>query len=56
MTAAHGIVHSERTPEYLVHSQLYMHELQIWAALPKALEQMEPQFPYNEEKEIPRWT
>ncbi len=56
MTAGQGIVHSERTPEYLRKSPLYMHGLQIWVALPKALEQMEPQFSHIEEKEIPRWT
>ena len=56
MTAGKGIVHSERTPEYLRDSQLFMHGLQIWVALPKDLEQMEPQFSHIEEKEIPRWT
>jgi len=56
MTAGKGIVHSERTPEYLRHSQLYMHGLQIWVALPKDLELMEPQFSHIEEKEIPSWT
>lgn len=56
MTAGKGIVHSERTPEYLRDSQLYMHGLQIWVALPKDLEQMEPQFAHIEEKQIPTWT
>ncbi|WP_417856518.1 pirin family protein [Xanthomarina gelatinilytica] len=56
MTAGKGIVHSERTPEYLRDSQLYMHGLQIWVALPKDLEQMEPQFSHIEEKDIPAWT
>lgn len=56
MTAGKGIVHSERTPEYLRHSQLYMHGLQIWVALPKGLEQMEPQFSHIEETQIPSWT
>ncbi|WP_347174687.1 pirin family protein [Polaribacter uvawellassae] len=56
MTAGKGIVHSERTPEYLRHSQLFMHGLQIWVALPKELEQMEPAFSHIEEKEIPSWT
>lgn len=56
MTAGKGIVHSERTPEYLRHSQLFMHGLQIWVALPKELEQMEPGFSHIEEKEIPSWT
>ncbi len=56
MTAGKGIVHSERTPEYLRHSQLFMHGLQIWVALPKELEQMEPAFSHIEENEIPSWT
>lgn len=56
MTAGKGIVHSERTPEYLRRSQLYMHGLQIWVALPKDLEQMEPEFFHIEEKQIPAWT
>ncbi|MBZ0327132.1 MAG: pirin family protein [Altibacter sp.] len=56
MTAGKGIVHSERTPEYLRHSQLYMHGLQIWVALPKELEQMEPEFFHIEAEHIPKWT
>lgn len=56
MTAGKGIVHSERTPEYLRDSPLLMHGLQIWVALPKDLEEMEPQFSHIEEKEIPSWT
>lgn len=55
MTAGKGIVHSERTPEYLRHSQLNMHGLQIWVALPKELEQMEPAFSHIEESQIPGW-
>ena len=56
MTAGKGIVHSERTPEYLRHSPLYMHGLQIWVALPKKLEQMEPQFFHINAEQIPTWT
>ena len=56
MTAGKGIVHSERTPEYLRNSSLFMHGLQIWVALPKHLEQMEPQFFHIEENQIPSWT
>lgn len=55
MTAGKGIVHSERTPEYLRDSPLYMHGLQIWVALPKDLEQMSPAFSHIEESEIPSW-
>jgi redox-sensitive bicupin YhaK (pirin superfamily) len=56
MTAGKGIIHSERTPEYLRDSPLYMHGLQIWVALPKHLEQMDPQFSHVEEQQIPSWT
>jgi len=56
MTAGKGIVHSGRTPEYLRESELFMHGLQIWVALPKKLEQMNPQFSHITENEIPRWT
>ncbi|WP_452221214.1 pirin family protein [Lacinutrix salivirga] len=56
MTAGKGIVHSERTPEYLRDSPLFMHGLQIWVALPKGLEQMDPKFSHIEEKDIPSWT
>lgn len=56
MTAGKGIVHSERTPEYLRESELFMHGLQIWVALPKHLEQMEPEFYHIEEEGIPAWS
>jgi len=56
MTAGKGIVHSERTPEYLRHSDKSMHGLQIWVALPKALEQMEPEFFHIESEQIPEWS
>jgi redox-sensitive bicupin YhaK (pirin superfamily) len=55
MTAGKGIVHSERTPEYLRHSDKIMHGLQIWVALPKELEEMEPSFFHASEEEIPAW-
>ena len=55
MTAGKGIVHSERTPEYLRHSEKHMHGLQIWVALPKHLEQMEPNFAHIGQSEIPTW-
>lgn len=56
MTAGKGIVHSERTPEHLRHSDKNMHGLQIWVALPKELEQMEPEFFHVEKEQIPAWT
>src|SRR5690554_43136 len=56
MTAGKGIVHSERTPDYLRDSNLNLHGLQIWVALPKELEQMEPEFHHVEKEDIPSWT
>lgn len=55
MTAGKGIVHSERTPGYLRQSVKKMHGLQIWVALPKELEQMEPEFFHIEKEQIPTW-
>lgn len=55
MTAGKGIVHSERTPDYLRHSEMTMHGLQIWVALPKELEQMEPEFYHIDREKIPTW-
>lgn len=55
MTAGKGIVHSERTPEYLRHSEKHLHGLQIWVAMPKQLEQMEPAFFHAGCEEIPVW-
>jgi redox-sensitive bicupin YhaK (pirin superfamily) len=55
MTSGSGIVHSERTPEYLRHSDKTLHGLQIWVALPKDLEQMDPEFCHVEGSDIPSW-
>jgi redox-sensitive bicupin YhaK (pirin superfamily) len=55
MTAGKGIVHSERTPAYLRGKEKKMHGLQIWVALPKELEEMEPNFFHAGENEIPAW-
>lgn len=55
MTAGKGIVHSERTPDYLRNSDKMMHGLQIWVALPKHLEMMEPEFFHINGSELPVW-
>lgn len=55
MTAGKGIVHSERTPDYLRTSDKLLHGLQIWVALPKELEEMEPAFTHIEENDLPHW-
>jgi len=55
MTAGKGIVHSERTPLYLRTSDKVLHGLQIWVALPKELEQMEPSFVHVDKEDLPHW-
>ncbi|MFV8323969.1 pirin family protein [Flavobacterium sp. LS2R12] len=55
MTSGKGIVHSERTPKYLRRSNKMLHGLQIWVALPKELEEMEPSFFHVPENQIPEW-
>ncbi|WKV12182.1 pirin family protein [Marivirga harenae] len=55
MTAGKGVVHSERTPEYLRNSDKKLHGLQIWVALPKHLEDSAPTFAHIEANKIPQW-
>lgn len=55
MTAGKGIVHSERTPGYLRDKEKSMHGLQIWVALPKEQEQMEPTFYHANAEDLPSW-
>jgi redox-sensitive bicupin YhaK (pirin superfamily) len=55
MTAGKGIVHSERTPDYLRNTNKHLHGLQVWVALPKALEEMQPSFTHVDAKDLPAW-
>lgn len=55
MTAGCGVVHSERTPDYLRGTDKKLHGLQIWVALPKKFEQMKPSFTHVEKEDIPQW-
>jgi len=55
MTAGKGIVHSERTPVRLRDQPKKIHGLQIWVALPKSLEGMEPSFYHAGAEDLPRW-
>lgn len=57
MTAGRGIVHTERTPADLRGGREFMmHGYQIWVALPKEQEQMEPQFSYTSAEKLPAWS
>jgi redox-sensitive bicupin YhaK (pirin superfamily) len=53
MTAGRGIVHSERKPERLKADEYVNHGLQLWAALPGPLEEVEPSFSHTASAEIP---
>ncbi len=53
MTAGRGIAHSERTPDDLRAIVHRSHGLQLWAALPTADEEIEPQFLHTPAAAIP---
>lgn len=44
MTAGRGIVHSERTPEFMRDEPMAVSGLQTWIALPERVEDMDPAF------------
>ena len=56
MTAGKGVVHSERTPESLRNTKKSLHGLQIWVALPKHLETIDPSFYHINKEAIPTWS
>jgi redox-sensitive bicupin YhaK (pirin superfamily) len=53
MTAGRGIVHSERTPQALRRAGSRIHGLQLWLALPKDLEEIEPSFRHYPAESLP---
>ena len=56
MTAGSGVTHTERTPEDLRDGETRpMHGFQIWVALPKALENVDPSFTHIPQEELPAW-
>lgn len=57
MTAGKGVTHTERTPTDLRNGNVFTaHGYQIWVALPKELEDMEPKFHHIEGKDLPKWS
>ncbi len=57
MTAGKGVTHTERTPEaHRDETRRLMHGYQIWIALPKGKEQMDPEFFHVESDALPKWS
>lgn len=54
MTAGHGIVHSERSPDDERATARGLHGIQAWIALPAADEQTEPAFTHHPKETLPR--
>lgn len=56
MTSGRGVTHTERTPIHLRNADPYiMHGYQVWIALPKDKENMEPNFVHINKSLLPRW-
>ncbi|MGH6946615.1 MAG: pirin family protein [Kiloniellales bacterium] len=53
MTAGRGIVHSERSPEIARRNGGPLFGIQAWLALPKAHEEIEPNFAHHDAEELP---
>lgn len=53
MTAGHGIVHSERSPDDERGTTRTLHGIQIWIALPQADERTEPGFEHHPRATLP---
>lgn len=54
MTAGHGIVHSERSPDDERDSTRGLHGIQVWIALPQADERTDPAFTHHPKETLPR--
>lgn len=54
MTAGRAVAHVERTPQTLVQKGSSLHGLQVWLALPQALEQDDPCYSYHPATSLPR--
>ncbi len=53
MTAGRGIVHSERTPEELLGTEMGVFGLQTWLALPDGREEIDPLFEHTLRADLP---
>ena len=56
MTAGSGVTHTERTPQNRRDGEaMRLHGYQVWVALPKEKEEMDPRFDYYPAEDIPQW-
>ncbi len=56
MTAGKGVAHTERTPHEMRDGEPFpIHGYQVWVALPKEKEEMEPRFDFVPHAELPTW-
>lgn len=55
MTAGRGIAHSERTGEKARAAGHPLHGIQVWIALPREDEEIEPDFAHHKADELPEW-
>jgi len=56
MTAGSGVTHTERTPKAYRNGEAFqIHGYQIWIALPKEKEEMQPRFDFYPSATIPCW-
>lgn len=56
MTSGSGVTHTERTPaDKRDKGELKLHGYQIWVALPKDKEEMEPRFDFVASHDVPSW-
>jgi redox-sensitive bicupin YhaK (pirin superfamily) len=57
MTAGSGVTHTERTPQNRRGGETFtLHGYQIWVALPKDKEEIEPKFDYYQSTQMPTWS
>lgn len=56
MTGGKGVVHTERTPQDMRNGQEFtVHGYQVWVALPKEKEEIDPSFHHVAKEELPSW-
>src|SRR5690606_16571634 len=55
MVAGRGVTHTERTPQDLRDKTFTVHGYQIWVALPKNQEDIDPEFYHFDASELPQW-